>query len=219
VKTRKDFETRASLIKGLKTPKQRATATREAIAEFTKDNPRFDKARFVAMCKGKLTPIKKPFTVPGITYYHKIVVNTDEWGKGFEALTQFEELYSVTYKGVTYTLKECQNERLYPKNHAWAGQVESRDLDLRHVFHRFVGHPPRMNCGEPSWDCELKDFISDFLFQVEGAEDIESCTAYQCYMEYIVEEKELPKFQRSLQEIYNVLSQCRFEFEKDHREE
>lgn len=210
----------ANEIRLIKPEAKRNERIEKAIRELSQTNKRFDREKFRAAC----TPGKDPANVStvapleGVTYRHRVQVDTGAWFDR-EKDNQFDELYAVTYDGVRYVFDECRYSREYSKNHVWAGQVESRGIDIRHVFEQFVGRKPEYNCGKNSGsyqpDMELKDFLADFLFNVHHAEDIESCTAYDCVMTYDVEPENIEAFERDLNKIASVIKACKFEYEKD----
>jgi len=218
--TKKHFVATAALIRQIPDEKKRTAEIEKAITSFLKCNPNFDQERFRLDCMGEKPVRTKPSESnalpPGTSYQHLVTVSTGEW---FDCHSQFKELWRVTYQGVTYDLdKECRYTNHYPKNHVWAGQVESQGIDLRHVFEQFVGRKSEYNCGKcevsaPNY--QLKDFLCDFLFNVKGCEHIEACTAYECVMTFTVEQKNVSEFERDLKKIYNILRQCKFEFEDE----
>jgi hypothetical protein len=224
MQTKKHFEATAALIRQIKDKSARVREREWAIDNFVQSNPRFDKKRFRALCDGDATPKVKHDMPPGVTYQYTVRVDTSEWFP--DPKLQFEDLWKVTYKGVTYDLSwgsdECRHPNHYPKNHVWAGQVESQTLDMRHVFEQFVGRKPTYNCGTTEVsapDCRLMDFLCDFLFNVEGCEDIEGTKAYSCDMQFTVDIDKREVFEKDLAKLANILRSIKYEYGKDRPKE
>jgi hypothetical protein len=217
-KTKKDFELVASIIRDIKDPNKRLTRTEAAVQEFVASNPRFDKEHFRQSCIPGFKEKNVSVLPPGVSYQHLVTVDTSEWFPNPQE--QFNELWKVTYKGVTYDLTndECRGENLYPENHVWKGQIESYYIDFRHVFEQFVGRKPKYSCGKIECyrpDCQFKQFLCDFLFNVEGCEHIKGCIVYQCCMTFTVEEKNRAVFEKDLAKLSNILRNIKYEFEKN----
>lgn len=216
--TKKHFEATAETIRQIRNEKNRTAEMEKAITGFLKSNPRFDQERFRKLCE-KEKPAK--YTMPpGVSYQHLVTVDTSEWFP--DPHEQFNELWRVTYKGVTYDLHtedgDCRKTNYYSNNHAWKGQVESHTLDYQHVFEQFVGRKPEYNCGKTertSPDCRLNEFLMNFLFNVKGCEDIEGDDVYQCCMTFTVEASQLAVFEKDLAYIAGILRAIKYEFEKD----
>ena len=123
--------------------------------------------------------------------------------------------------------KECTTVRYYPKGHAWAGQHQGTFISMAHVFEQFTGKKAWCSCGVAGGegpggyhpDYSVKDFLSDFLLQVEHTEHAECCSAYEVCMTYHVEQDKRAQFEKSLAHIADVIRNCKFEFEKDKPQE
>ena len=222
--TKKDFEATASIIRGITKESTRITEREAAITRFIKANPCFDQERFRELCTPGAQKRNALALPPDVSYVFKVDVDTSRWWDR-EVTSQWDELHAVTYKGVRYVIDsdECRWTRRYAKGHAWAGQHELSGIDTRHVFEQFTGIEGKYGCGKSGgsgpggWkpDYTLKDFISDFLFNVEHAEECEACSVYEVRMTYEVKIENREKFEKSLAFMADVIRNCKFEFSKD----
>jgi len=216
----------AASIREIRDRKKRLARVEDCINYFVRSNPRFDQTRFREACTpGAKKHVKASLAVPpDVAYTYKVDVDTSRWWhKDF--LSQWDEIHAVTYKGVRYVIDsdECRWTRYYSKNHAWAGQHEQSGIDVRHVFEQFTGKKGVYGCGKSGGDgpggyhpnYTLKDFISDFLFNVEYAEEVTATTAYEVWMEYEVKIENRAKFEKSLAKLSDVIRNVKFEFSKD----
>lgn len=221
--TKKDFEASAALIRQIKTEKARIMEREKAITIFLQSNPRFDQELFRELCTPGAEKRNALTLPPDVNYRFKVDVDTSRWWP--DTQFQWDEIHAVTYKGVRYVIDsdECRYTRRYGKNHAWAGQHELSGVDVRHVFEQFTGMKGQYGCGKTGgegpggWqpDYSVKDFISDFLFNVEHVEECSACTAYQVCMTYEVEIGNREKFEKSLAFIADIIRNVKFEFTKD----
>lgn len=225
--TKKHFEAMAASIRQIRDRKKRETRIEECITQFIKSNPQFDQDRFRAFCSpGAEKKIKSKLALPpDVSYTYKVDVDTSRWWPK-EVVNQWDKIHAVSYKGVRHVIDsdECRWTRYYSKGHAWAGQHECSGIDVRHVFEQFTEMTGKYGCGKDgrlsgSPDYTVKDFLSDFLFNVEYAEGVEACTAYQVRMTYEVKMENRAKFEKSLAFISNVLRNVKFEWSKDQPKE
>lgn len=220
--TKKDFESTAAIIREIRDRRKREHRIEECITQFIKSNPRFDQERFRALCSPSAKKKNTLSLPPDVSYTHLVKVDTSEWWP--DSKFQWDEISTVTYKGARYDIeKDCTRTRFYPESHAWAGQHQQTSILMSHVFEQFTGKKAWCGCGvaggegpggyRPSYT--VKDFLSDFLFQVEHTEHAECCSAYQVYMTYHVEPEDRTLFEKSLAHIANVIRNVKFEFTKD----
>lgn len=172
----------------------------------------------------KKTVSKKVSLPPGVSRQYKICVNTEKWFPNISSNDRaLEELYSVTYNGITYKISDFRRTNHYRDDHIFAGQFSSASVSVRNLIEFLLGREITVHTSKSSDsnhpDYFMDDFLSEFLYQVKGSEEIESCQHFELRVWYMVDEKDIPTFEKDLAFVSNILRNCTFRLRNDLSEE
>lgn len=209
--TRQDFRATAEMIKHVPKAKRQALFD-EWCQKFIASNIRFDEQKFAEACG----VVRHP-SLAKVQKQTRYQVSFDEivpWKR------LGKDIIRIDLGNTRLRVADFVRQRLYPKGHAWAGQVHYTQVSVAEMYcHLFPKSDWRVG-GSANYDglvcagssfINVCDFLSECLFQVEGAEDTEACTNLMGpWIAYEVFGENVPTFEKSLAYHLDILKALKF---------
>lgn len=209
--TKQHFKATADMIRHLPKANRQAYFD-EWCQKFITSNIRFSEEKFAEACGIAHQPSLKQ--VQKQTRYQVCFSDIVPWKK------LGKDIIRIDLGNQRVRTTEYVRQSRYGEGHAWAGQVHYTQVSVSEMYARLFPKSDwrigggsdycGMVCAGSSF-INVCDFISDCLFQVEGAEDTEACTNLMGpWIAYEVDGENIPKFEKSLAYHLDILKAMKF---------